>query len=83
MREEGRKVGMLRPISLWPFPYERLTELAKDKKRKFLVLEMAFEQLAQDVWLGVKDRDRVDALYKLGGVLFSPGEMREKIESML
>lgn len=82
MQEEGGKVGLLRPISLWPFPYDKLTELAKDPKRKFLVLEMAFEQLAQDVWLGVKDRDRVDGMYKLGGVLFSPDEIKEKIESM-
>jgi 2-oxoglutarate ferredoxin oxidoreductase subunit alpha len=83
MQEEGKKVGLLRPISLWPFPYDRLTELARDPKCKFLVLEMAFEQLAQDVWLGVKDRDRVDGMYKLGGVLFSPDEIKEKIESVL
>jgi len=83
MREEGRKVGLFRPISLWPFPYKQMEELAKDPKRKFLVLEMAFEQLAQDVWLGVKDRERVDGSYKLGGVLFSPAEILEKIESML
>jgi len=83
MRDSGKKVGLFRPISLWPFPYARLTELAKDPKRKFLVLEMAFEQLAQDVWLGVKDRDRVEGAYKLGGVLFNPVEVEEKINSLL
>jgi 2-oxoglutarate ferredoxin oxidoreductase subunit alpha len=83
LREEGKKVALFRPISLWPFPWDRLGELAKDKKRKFLVMEMAFEQLAQDVWLGVGDRHRVEGFYKLGGVLFSPPEVEEKINSML
>jgi 2-oxoglutarate ferredoxin oxidoreductase subunit alpha len=83
MKEDGKKVGLFRPISLWPFPHARLGEFAKDPKRKFLVLEMAFEQLAQDVWLGVKDRSRVDGMYKLGGVLFRPPDVEEKINSML
>ncbi|HAZ21672.1 MAG TPA: 3-methyl-2-oxobutanoate dehydrogenase subunit beta, partial [Firmicutes bacterium] len=47
-RANGVKVGLLRPITLWPFPSKRVAELAA-RGKKFLVVEMSFGQMYEDV----------------------------------
>ncbi|MDY6968998.1 MAG: transketolase C-terminal domain-containing protein [Spirochaetota bacterium] len=60
-RAQGLKVGLIQPITLWPFPYDILKEKA-EKGCKFLVVEDSMGQLIEDVWHGVEDKSRVSLL---------------------
>jgi len=60
-RKEGKKVGMIRPVTLWPFPYEILRGLAL-KGAEFLVVEDSMGQLVDDVKIGAEGRTRVSFL---------------------
>jgi 2-oxoglutarate ferredoxin oxidoreductase subunit alpha len=79
-REAGLKVGLHRPISLFPFPTERLAELA-ERVRGFLVVEMNAGQMVEDVRLAVNGRAPVDFYGRMGGVVPLPEEVLEQIES--
>jgi 2-oxoglutarate ferredoxin oxidoreductase subunit alpha len=57
-REEGIKVGLFRPITIWPYPYDRLRELAEGVDN-FLTVEMSLGQMWEDVRLGVEGKARV------------------------
>ncbi len=81
-RKKGIKVGLFRPITLWPYPYERLEEISKGKKLVFDV-EMNMGQMLEDVKLAVKDHARVEYYGRLGGVVPTPTEILEKLESFL
>lgn len=84
LRESGLKVGMLRPITLWPFPEARLRELAKEKSdRQFLSLELSAGQMLEDVRLAVQDDDRVHLYCRQGGVLITKEEVIEKVNELL
>lgn len=65
-REKGLKVGMLRPITLFPFPTKRIEELAQ-KAKKFLVVEMNMGQMLKDVKLAVNGRVPVEFFNKPTG----------------
>lgn len=52
LRKQGKKVGLLRPVSLWPFPRKKLESLSK-RIKKFLVVEMSCGQMLEDVLLSV------------------------------
>jgi len=58
-RGEGLKVGLIQPVTLWPFPYDILKEKAS-KGCKFLVIEDSMGQLLEDVKLGVEGRSSID-----------------------
>lgn len=77
-REEGLKVGLLRPISLYPFPSEAITKIATKVKR-ILVVEMNGGQMVEDVRLAVEGRVPVDFYGRMGGVLPLPDEVYEQI----
>ena len=77
-REEGVKVGLLRPISLYPYPYEAIAILAQQVKR-ILVVEMNGGQMVEDVRLGVEGRVPVDFYGRMGGVVPLPDEVYEQI----
>ncbi|NLC52455.1 MAG: 3-methyl-2-oxobutanoate dehydrogenase subunit VorB, partial [Firmicutes bacterium] len=66
LRQEKKQVGLLRPITLWPFPQQKLAELAAAGKR-FLVVEMSAGQMVEDVILSVNDRAKVTFFGKLNG----------------
>ena len=66
-QEQGLKVGLFRPITLWPFPSKRLAELAQ-KAKAMLVVEQSLGQLVQDVRLAVGDKTPVGLnAYPAGG----------------
>ena len=73
-RLEGLKVGMLRPITLWPFPSEKLQEIAQ-KARHFLVFEMNMGQMLEDVQLAVGGKREVSFYGRPGGVIPTPDEV--------
>jgi 2-oxoglutarate ferredoxin oxidoreductase subunit alpha len=73
-RAEGIKAGLLRPITLWPFPNARLTELAQ-KARNVLVVEMNAGQMVEDVRLAVGDKCPVHFHGRMGGAVPLPDEI--------
>lgn len=79
-REQGLKVGLLRPISLWPFPEEILKDLAKSVGH-FLVYEMNTGQMVEDVRLALGGRGEVFFYGRPGGVVITPLEMSRVISS--
>jgi 2-oxoglutarate ferredoxin oxidoreductase subunit alpha len=77
-RQEGKKVGLLRPITLWPFPSERLNELAQAGKQ-FLAVEMSAGQMIEDVKLAVNGQAQVDFYGRLNGAIPSVTEAYDAI----
>ncbi len=67
-KEEGVPVGLFRPVTLWPFPYERLNELA-NHTAKFLTVEMSMGQMIEDVRLAVNGKKPVHFYGRVGGML--------------
>ena len=81
-RAKGLKVGLFRPITLFPFPRARLSDLALAGKR-FLVVEMSAGQMVEDVRLAINGAAQVDFYGRLGGVVPGPVEILEQIEQVL
>lgn len=73
-REEGIKVGLLRPITLFPFPIKPLQELA-EKVKGFLTVEMNAGQMVEDVRLSVNGVKPVEFFGRLGGIVPTPDEV--------
>lgn len=78
-REEGIKVGMLRPITLWPFPTKAIEALC-DSVKGLLVVEMNTGQMVEDVRLAVNGRLPVHFYGRQGGVIPQPEEILDKIK---
>lgn len=87
LKEQGLKVGLFRPITLWPFPMNALSRLA-DGRKKFLVVEMSMGQFAQDVKLAVAQqlalKDAViEEMHFPGGRVPTPEEIVDKAREVL
>lgn len=82
LRAEGKKVGLFRPVSLFPFPDAEIAALA-GPKRRFLVMEMNAGQMVEDVRIAVKGRSDVIFYGRPGGVVFDPEELYREIRSVL
>ena len=80
-REKGIKVGLLRPITLAPFPDKILDELA-EKVKGFLVVEMNAGQMLEDVRLVVRGRKPVEFFGRMGGVVPFPDEVLMEIDRL-
>jgi len=80
-RAQGIKVGLLRPITVSPFPYEVIDQLA-GRAEAFLVTEMNSGQMLEDVRLAVKGRVPVEFYGRLGGVVPFPDEILSEIHRM-
>lgn len=81
-REAGIKVGLFRPITLWPFPTEAIRELAKDKKG-ILVAEINAGQMVEDVRLAVNGAIPVEYFGRLGGIVPEPEEIVNALKQKL
>lgn len=77
-REEGIPVGLLRPVSLWPFPKKRLVELAEGASR-LLTVELSNGQMVEDVRLAIHDSKPVDFYGRMGGNVPSAEELLDVI----
>jgi len=77
-REQGAKVGMFRPITLWPFPKVPLKELA-EKVDRLLVVEMSFGQMVDDVRLAVGTDKKVGFYGRFGGMVPTVEEILEQV----
>ncbi len=82
MRDDGYKVGLLRPISLWPFPKPQISELT-DQVKAFFVVEMSNGQMVDDVRLAVNGRKPVWFYNRMGGVVPSVEEIRQELTKRL
>ena len=80
MRKEGMKVGMFRPLTIWPSPAKRIKELMT-RFDKVLVTELNMGQFADEVQR-VSGRSDFDTLFKVNGRPLSPLEIIEKVKGM-
>ncbi len=80
LRKEGIKVGMFRPITLWPSPEERMYELGQ-KFDKVLVVELNQGQYLEEVQRSMGRRD-INKLTKTNGRPFSPADIIEKVKEL-
>ncbi len=81
-REEGIKVGLIRPVTIWPFPAEVVRKAAR-KVKKIIVPEMNLGQLIGEVEKHVKSDAEVIGLNRVDGELITPQEVMEKIKEVL
>jgi 2-oxoglutarate ferredoxin oxidoreductase subunit alpha len=81
-REEGTKVGLFRPVTLAPFPYKQIEEIA-DRAKSILVVEMNTGMMLDDVKLAVKGRIPVEFYGRLGGVTPFPDEILDEIHRIV
>jgi 2-oxoglutarate ferredoxin oxidoreductase subunit alpha len=77
-RAQGIPVGLFRPISMFPFPYERLDEIAETAK-KILVVELSAGQMIEDVRLATDCRRPISFFGRLGGIVPLPEDILEEI----
>jgi len=78
-RAEGIKAGLLRPITLFPYPKKRLNELA-DRVKGMLSVEMSAGQMVEDVMLSVNGKVRVGHYGRMGGMIHTPEEVLENLK---
>lgn len=81
-REKGLKVGLLRPITLYPFPYDRLNQLA-GKVKHILTVELNAGQMVEDVHLAANGKVTVSQYGRMGGIIPGPDEILENLESLI
>ncbi len=82
LRAKGLKVGLLRPITLFPFPTKILQELSK-KVKGILTVEMSAGQMVEDVRLAVGNQLKVEHFGRYGGIIPSPTEVVEAMETKI
>jgi len=80
MREQGVKVGLFRPITLWPFPTKQIAALGK-KVKGILTVELNAGQMIEDVRLAVDGAVPVRHFGRMGGIVPNPGEIEEALKA--
>ncbi|MFA5561073.1 MAG: 3-methyl-2-oxobutanoate dehydrogenase subunit VorB [Eubacteriales bacterium] len=80
-REKGLRVGMIRPITLWPFPVKPL-RAAAEKVRAFVSVELSMGQMIEDVRLAVECRRPVVLCNRSGGMIPTPEQVLATIEKL-
>ena len=81
-RAKGIKAGMIRPISLWPYPYKAFDGIS-GRTKAVISVELSMGQMLQDINLGVKGRVPVRLIHRVGGMLPTSLEVVEKTKKIL
>jgi 2-oxoglutarate/2-oxoacid ferredoxin oxidoreductase subunit alpha len=81
-KQEGINIGLIRPITLYPFPYKIIRQYA-DKVKHILVSEMSLGQMIEDVKLAVEGKTKVSFYGRVGGVVISPTEILKEVKKIL
>ncbi len=81
-REKGYKVGLLRPKTIWPFPEERIYDLAREGVDSFLVAEINFGQIVFEVERCTAGAAQTYLAPKMGGSIHTPEDILERIEAI-
>jgi 2-oxoglutarate ferredoxin oxidoreductase subunit alpha len=80
-RQQGIKVGLIRPISLWPFPEKPFLE-TRDRVKGYISVEMSAGQMVEDVRLAVNGHAEVAFYGRTGGIVPTQEEIYQKILSI-
>lgn len=80
-REKGIKAGIVRPVTLWPYPEKAMKEAARTAKA-FLAVEMSMGQMVDDLRLAIECSRPVHFFGRTGGVIPTPNEVLEQIENI-
>ncbi len=80
-RKAGLKVGLIRPITLWPFPKKVLAEAA-DQVKGFLSVELSMGQMIEDIKLATACKKPVELCCRTGGMIPTPEQVLESIEKL-
>ena len=81
-KKEGINIGLIRPITLFPFPEKIIAETAENIK-KFLVVEMSMGQMVEDVKLALNGKAKVNFYGRAGGVIPTQSEILTEIKKYL
>jgi 2-oxoisovalerate ferredoxin oxidoreductase alpha subunit len=81
-RLDGIKVGLFRPKTLFPFPEEKLREIATSRDCKFLSVEMSNGQMKEDITLAIRCQSQVELVNRMGGNLIDQKSITDKIHEM-
>ncbi len=81
-REKGYKVGLLRPLTIWPFPEERIYDLAREGIDSFLVAEINFGQIVYEVERCTGGASDTYLAPRMGGTIHTPEEIVDRIEAI-
>ena len=81
-RAKGIKVGLLRPQTLFPYPYEAINKLA-DQVKGILTVEMNAGQMVEDVRLAVNGKVKVEHFGRFGGMIPNPDEILNALEQKI
>lgn len=81
-RKQGLKVGLIRPITLWPFPKDVLNKIA-DKVKGFISVELSMGQMIEDIRLAINCKKPVALCNRTGGMIPSPEQVLESIKKFL
>ena len=81
-RAEGIKLGLIRPITLWPFP-EKIIAKTADHVKAFMSVEMSMGQMVDDVRLAVNGKCPVRFFGRTGGVIPTPNEILQAAKDVL
>ncbi len=81
LEKEGYKVGLIRPITLWPYPYDEFKKI-NDKCKGILTVEMNTGQMIDDVKIAVKGKYPVHFYGRTGGMVPTPGEIIKKVKEI-
>lgn len=82
LRKEGIKVGLFKPLTIWPFPEKALENLS-EKVKKFIVAEMNYGQVFLEVDRACKKNAQVEGLFKVNGDMITPAEIVNKVKEVL
>jgi len=80
LKTKGKSVGLIRPITLWPYPSKQIQDAIGKKVKKVYVFELNTGQMLDDVKIAVCGKVPVDFWGKVGGIVFTPAEIEEKLE---
>lgn len=81
-RTEGIRLGLLRPITLWPFPKEAISSYA-GRVKGMLSVELNAGQMVEDIRLAVNGRTKVEHFGRLGGIVFTPDEVLDALKTKI
>ena len=80
-REKGIRAGMIRPVTLWPFPKAAIADAAK-KAKAFISVELSMGQMIEDIELAMKSTRPVTLINRVGGMIPSPEQVLAGIEKI-
>lgn len=84
LREEGYKIGLIRPITIWPFPYDSIKALDSDVCKKIFCLELSIPvQVIQDVEIGAQGRFEISSYGRTAGQVYTTEDVVEKMRALM